>query len=128
MRFCFFLIATILTLISFEPIAFFYSLLLTPYSLLPTPFSQKMPKKIKFPYLLGSQWTAQRKIDGWRHFRVVNRKNQGKWVYAEMVAACDPDVRFWVNARLLQDRSQWEPGWQSLQEMSEPDACLRDRI
>jgi tryptophan-rich hypothetical protein len=51
-----------------------------------------MTKKQKFPYLLGSKWTAQQKVDGWRHFQVVNRKNQGKWVYAEMVAACDPQV------------------------------------
>jgi tryptophan-rich hypothetical protein len=73
-----------------------------------------MTKKQKFPYLLGSKWTAQQKVDGWRHFQVINRKNQGKWVYAEMVAACDPNVRFWINAKLLQDRSQWEAGWQSL--------------
>lgn len=53
-----------------------------------------MQKKQKFPYLVGSKWTAQQKVDGWRHFQVVNRKNQGKWVFAEMVAACDPLVRF----------------------------------
>ncbi|AFY42059.1 TIGR02450 family Trp-rich protein [Nostoc sp. PCC 7107] len=76
-----------------------------------------MTKKQKFPYLVGSKWTAQQKVDGWRHFQVVNRKNQGKWVYAEMVASCDPNVRFWINAKLLQDRSQWLGGWQSLQEM-----------
>jgi hypothetical protein len=33
------------------------------------------------------------------------------------VASCDPNVRFWINAKLLQDRSQWLAGWQSLQEM-----------
>ena len=27
---------------------------------------------------------------GWRHFHVVNRKNQGKLVFAELVSACDP--------------------------------------
>ncbi|CDN15159.1 MAG: TIGR02450 family Trp-rich protein [Richelia sp.] len=74
-----------------------------------------MPKKQKFPHLVGSKWTAQQKVDGWRHFQVVNRKNQGKWVYAEMVAACDSQVRFWMNARLLDDRFQWQAGWQPLQ-------------
>jgi len=49
-----------------------------------------MQRKQKFPYLVGSKWTAQQKVDGWRHFQVVNRKNQGRWVFAEMVAACDP--------------------------------------
>lgn len=78
-----------------------------------------MQKKQKFPYLIGSKWTAQQKVDGWRHFQVVNRKNQGKWVFAEMVAACDPLVRFWLNAKLLKNPSQWQAGWQSLQEIAE---------
>lgn len=77
------------------------------------------PKKQKFPYLVGSKWTSQQQMFGWRHFQVVNRKNQGKWVFAEMVAACDPDARFWINANSLKDRSQWLAGWQSLQEMAE---------
>ena len=81
-------------------------------------------KKQKFPYLVGSKWTAQQKIDGWRHFQVVNRKNQGKWVFAEMVAACDPLVRFWVNAKLLKNTSQWQSGWQSLQEIAEVEGYV----
>lgn len=75
-----------------------------------------MSKKQKFPYLVGSKWTAQQATMGWRHFQVVNRKNQGSWVFAEVVAACDPEVRFWLNARLLKDRRLWQAGWQSLQE------------
>ncbi|MBD2041254.1 TIGR02450 family Trp-rich protein [Microcoleus sp. FACHB-672] len=78
-----------------------------------------MPKKQKFPYLVGSKWTAQQKMWGWRHFQVANRKKQGEWVFAEMVASCDPDVRFWINSKILKDRSQWQPGWQSLKEMGE---------
>lgn len=77
-----------------------------------------MQRKQKFPYLVGSKWTAKQKIDGWQHFQVVNRKNQGKWVFAEMVAACDSSVRFWINAKLLKDNSQWQAGWQSLQEIA----------
>lgn len=80
-----------------------------------------MQKKQKFPYLVGSKWTAQQKMWGWRHFQVVNRKNQGQWVFAEMVAACDPNVRFWTNAKLLKDCSQWQAGWQSLQEIQEQE-------
>lgn len=76
-----------------------------------------MPRKIKFPHLLGSKWTSQQTMMGWRHFQVINRKNQGTWVFAEMVAACDPSVKFWVNAKLLKDRQIWQAGWQSMQEM-----------
>jgi tryptophan-rich hypothetical protein len=82
-------------------------------------------KKQKFPYLVGSKWTAKQKMWGWRHFQVINRQNDGQWVFAEMVASCDSEVRFWVNARSLKDRSQWQPGWQSLQESAtDADDCL----
>lgn len=86
-----------------------------------------MPKKQKFPHLVGSKWTAQQKLMGWRHFQVVNRKNEGKWVFAEIVAACDPNVRFWLNAKQLKNRSMWQSGWQSLQEM-EADATESDLV
>lgn len=75
-----------------------------------------MAKKQKFPHLVGSKWTAQQKTLGWRHFQVVNRKQEGNWVFAELVAACDPKVRFWINAKGLKNRNLWIAGWQSLQE------------
>lgn len=75
-----------------------------------------MPKQKKFPYLVGSKWTACHTVLGWRHFQVTNRQNQGKWVFAELVAACDPDARFWINASLLKNRRLWQAGWQSLSE------------
>ncbi|NCJ06442.1 TIGR02450 family Trp-rich protein [Synechococcales cyanobacterium C] len=74
--------------------------------------------KQRFPYLLGSKWTAQEKTFGWRHFQVVNRKNQGHVIFAELVAACDGSVRFWVNAATLQNRRLWQAGWQSLTEQA----------
>ena len=77
-----------------------------------------MSKKQKFPHLVGSKWTARQTQMGWRHFQVVNRKNEGQWVFAEMVAACDPNVRFWLNAKQLKNRSMWQAGWQSLQEQA----------
>ncbi len=76
-----------------------------------------MAKKQRYPHLLGSKWTAQQKTMGWRHFQVTNRKNQGAWVFAELVASCDDEVRFWLNAKLLNDRAVWLPGWKSLEEI-----------
>lgn len=73
-----------------------------------------MAKKKKFPHLVNSKWTSRTEMWGWRHFQVANRKNQQSWVFAEMVAACDDTVRFWVNAKSLKDKSLWLPGWQSL--------------
>ena len=77
-----------------------------------------MPTKQKFPHLVGSKWTSLQTTWGWRHFQVVNRKNEGEWVFAEMVASCDPSVRFWINAKQLKERSLWQAGWRSLQEQS----------
>ena len=55
---------------------------------------------------------------GWRHFQVINRRQDGKWVFAEMVSSCAPDVRFWINAQATKDPHQWQPGWQTLEEMA----------
>ncbi|NJN22960.1 MAG: TIGR02450 family Trp-rich protein [Leptolyngbya sp. RL_3_1] len=74
-----------------------------------------MPKKQKFPHLIGSKWTAQATVMGWRHFQVVNRKNEGGLVFAEIVATCDDTVRLWINAKVLKNGDLWQAGWQPLQ-------------
>lgn len=76
-----------------------------------------MAKRQKYPHLLGSQWTARQATLGWRHFRVINRKSQGSYVFAELVAACAPEVRLWINARVLFDREIWLPGWHSREQL-----------
>ena len=77
-------------------------------------------KKKKFPHLVGSKWTSLEKTFGWRHFQVVNRKNEAALVFAELVAACDPAVRVWINAKSLKDCQLWQPGWRSLDEQPPP--------
>jgi tryptophan-rich hypothetical protein len=76
-----------------------------------------MLKKQKFPHLLGSKWTAKEVTFGWRHFIVTNRKNEGETVFAELRAACDHSVRFWLNAKLLKQRGLWLPGWKTLDQI-----------
>lgn len=85
-------------------------------------------KRQKHPHLLGSKWTAKEKTFGWRHFQVVSRKNEASTVFAEMVAACDPAVSFWINAQSLKDRQRWQPGWKSLaeQERAVPEAKISE--
>lgn len=85
-----------------------------------------MPQKQKFPHLLGSKWTAKQTSWGWRHFQVINRKNQGDWVFAEMMASCDSSVRFWINAKQLKDKALWDAGWKTLEEMENPDPDFDD--
>jgi tryptophan-rich hypothetical protein len=81
-----------------------------------------MPKKQKFPHLLNSKWTARESTFGWRHFQVMNRKNEGDWVFAELMSSCDPSVKFWINAKTLKDRRRWLAGWKTLEEIEVMDA------
>jgi tryptophan-rich hypothetical protein len=85
-----------------------------------------MPNKQKFPHLLGSKWTAKQTTWGWRHFQVINRREEGQWVFAEMVASCDPKVRFWINAKQLKDKALWQAGWQTLAQMNQPEEDKED--
>jgi tryptophan-rich hypothetical protein len=86
-----------------------------------------MPKKQKFPHLLRSKWTACESTFGWRHFEVVNRKNEEGYVFAELESSCDPDVKFWINAKILSDRRRWLPGWKTLEELGiEPNRYERN--
>lgn len=61
---------------------------------------------------------------GMATFSSSERKNQGRFVFAEMVASCDENVRFWINAQQFKDRSLWQPGWQTLEEMNQPEEAL----
>lgn len=87
-----------------------------------------MSNKQKFPHLVGSKWTAREETFGWRHFQVVNRKNEGEWVFAELESSCgNPPVRFWLNAKVLKDRRRWFPGWKTLEEIREHDRLELER-
>ncbi|CAN1210568.1 TIGR02450 family Trp-rich protein [Tumidithrix helvetica PCC 7403] len=65
---------------------------------------------------------------GWRHFIVTNRKNEGNLVFAELKAACDCTVSFWLNAKALNERSLWLPGWQALSEQLPPNTADREDL
>ena len=69
-----------------------------------------MARKQKFPHLLGSKWTALQKTEGWRHFEVVNRKNQGSWVFAELVASCVRRYAFGLMPNSSKNRALWAGG------------------
>lgn len=87
-----------------------------------------MQKKQKFPHLLRSKWTACELTFGWRHFQVVNRKDEQGHVFAELESSCDREVRFWLNAKILRDRRRWMPGWKTLEELGiEPSRYEKNR-
>ncbi|MEO0948619.1 MAG: TIGR02450 family Trp-rich protein [Cyanobacteria bacterium J06641_5] len=85
------------------------------------PFRAKKRKQQgRFPHLVGSKWTACQTTWGWRHFQVAARQDEGRTVFAEMVASCDPAARFWLNAEQLKDSALWMAGWKTLAEIQDP--------
>ncbi len=85
-------------------------------------------RRIKFPHLLGSKWTAVHAVMGWRHFQVHCRQDRtppnpdgkgsikGSIVWAQMQSVCDESVQLWVNANTLKNPDLWQAGWLSLSE------------
>eukprot|EP00249_Psilotum_nudum_P011242 c23048_g1_i2 orf=51-725(+) len=62
--------------------------------------------------VIGSKWTAVETTFGWRHFIVMSKQRGLKkdW-FLELAAACDENIRFWINAKNLKDRERWSMGW-----------------
>ncbi len=90
--------------------------------------AKKPKQRPRFPHLVGSKWTACQQTWGWRHFQVIARQDGGRLVFAEMVASCDPNARFWVNADQLKDPTLWQAGWKTLAEMREPPPADDDDL
>jgi len=67
--------------------------------------------------VVGSSWTAMERTLGWRHFRVTQKKKQGKDVFVCLEATCDTDVMLWTNIKNLKDRATWAAGWLQKTEM-----------
>lgn len=59
-------------------------------------------------------WTSRHPREGRRHFRVVLQGGRGSERWVELVSVLTPAVRLRQSFRDLQDRSQWQSGWQSI--------------
>ena len=72
----------------------------------------KMPPAVSC--LMGSSWTSDAPLDGWRHFHVVQiSRSDEAWV-VELAASCDEKRRVQATSRALLQREGWRPGWASL--------------
>jgi len=47
----------------------------------------------------GSKWTAMERTFGWRHFRCVQKRGQGKATLVLLQATCDDSTQLWVRSR-----------------------------
>lgn len=62
--------------------------------------------------LQKSKWTATKKVNGWKHFMVidVNKKNNT----VDMFAVCDRKIRITINVSELKIKKNWIRGWSLL--------------
>lgn len=67
--------------------------------------------------IVGTHFTSAVERLGWRHFRVLHVKRDGKKWAAELAASCDDQKRLTVFTDELLDASQWTRGLTLLREL-----------
>lgn len=65
-------------------------------------------------FAVNANWTSVQEQFGWRHFRIVERRWRGKMLEVELMAVCDRNVRFWIEANTLLDQELYQAGWHDL--------------
>ena len=60
-------------------------------------------------HLENSKWTAVQKINGWRHYEVVNIFKNDKKV--EMFSVCDKKIKIFASFSELKNKKKWISGW-----------------
>ena len=71
-------------------------------------------------------WTSCQAVAGYRHFRLVLQGGKGRQRWVELEAVLDPESRVRIAWRDLNDREQWQSGWQQLP--PDDDANLTESV
>ncbi|WP_186539865.1 TIGR02450 family Trp-rich protein [Synechococcus sp. BIOS-E4-1] len=66
------------------------------------------------PWKPAEAWTSLAPRAGRRHFRVVLQGGRGAERWVELASLLDPQVRLRESWNLLQDKTQWQSGWQPI--------------
>tara|TARA_B100000674_G_scaffold247343_1_gene203869 strand:+ start:24 stop:227 length:204 start_codon:yes stop_codon:yes gene_type:complete len=56
-------------------------------------------------------WTSRKKINGLKHFIVINQYEYKKEVYLDLVSALDEAISFTISKKVFEESSQWIKGW-----------------
>ena len=75
--------------------------------------------------VVGTNWTAHVRTEGWRHFeasetRPADKKGNPPRLHASvrLTATCDRAVSVWVSVKDLKDRVKWSAGWKQREELA----------
>ncbi len=65
----------------------------------------------KVSKLEKSKWTSLRKLNGWKHYEVINIDKKSNKI--ELFAVCEKEKRIIVKKEDLKNKSLWVRGWDS---------------
>ncbi|RPG61472.1 MAG: TIGR02450 family Trp-rich protein [Flavobacteriaceae bacterium TMED238] len=66
----------------------------------------------KISKLEKSKWTSLKKLNGWRHYEVININSKNNQI--ELFAICENEIRVIVNKEDLKNNQIWKRGWDNI--------------
>ena len=60
--------------------------------------------------LENSKWTSLKKLNGWKHYEVININKKNNQI--ELFAVCENKIRLIVKREDLQNKQIWKRGWE----------------
>ena len=64
----------------------------------------------KISKLENSKWTSLKKLNGWKHYEVININKKNNQI--ELFAVCEKEIRVIVQIEDLQNKQIWKRGWE----------------
>tara|TARA_B100002019_G_scaffold51046_1_gene43412 strand:+ start:160 stop:387 length:228 start_codon:yes stop_codon:yes gene_type:complete len=68
-------------------------------------------KHNRLSHLQKSKWTSLERLNGWRHYEVLNVFKKSETV--ELFSVCEAENRIFLNKEVLKDKKLWKRGWKS---------------
>ena len=74
-----------------------------------------------------SKWTSLEKLNGWKHYEVINIDKRNNQI--ELFAVCDKEKRVLVTKDNLKNKNLWKRGWNSsFDQYDADDSTLLDKL
>ena len=74
-----------------------------------------------------SKWTSLEKLNGWKHYEVINIDKRNNQI--ELFAVCDKEKRVLVTKDNLKNKNLWKRGWNSsFDQYDANDSSLLDKL
>tara|TARA_S200000501_G_scaffold378938_1_gene445166 strand:+ start:2133 stop:2519 length:387 start_codon:yes stop_codon:yes gene_type:complete len=74
-----------------------------------------------------SKWTSLEKLNGWKHYEVINVDKKNNQI--ELFAVCDKEKRVLVTIDNLKNIKLWKRGWKSnFNQYNANDSTLMDKL